>query len=104
LTWVKFRKPSAQPIDSRIWSRVNGALARTLRKTTRNNNPPAKAYQQAIFPQGQPAVMFYTDDIMGYYERIQAHGAEFTMPPTEVTGSTSSRLNDTCGNLTSCSR
>ena len=64
-----------------------------------NNNPPAKAYQQAIFQQGQPAVMFYTDDIKGDYEQIKARGAEFTMPPTEVTGSTIAQLNDTCGNL-----
>ena len=50
-----------------------------------NNNPAAKAYQQAIFQQGQPAAMFYTDDVKGDYERIKARGAEFTMPPTDVT-------------------
>jgi predicted enzyme related to lactoylglutathione lyase len=64
-----------------------------------NNNPAAKAYQQATFQQGQPAVMFFTDDVKGDYERIKAHGAEFTMPPTEVPGSTIAKLNDTCGNL-----
>jgi predicted enzyme related to lactoylglutathione lyase len=64
-----------------------------------NNNPAAKAYQEAIFQQGQPAVMFFTDDIKGDYERIKARGAEFTMPPKEVTGSTIAQLNDTCGNL-----
>ena len=64
-----------------------------------NTNPPAKAYQQAIFEQGQPAVMFYTDDIKGDYERIKAHGAQFTMPPTDVTASTIAMLKDTCGNL-----
>src|SRR5206468_2654666 len=63
-----------------------------------NNAPAAKAYQQAIFKQGQPAVMFFTDDVKGDYERIKARGAEFTMPPTEVTGSTIAQLNDTCGN------
>ncbi|PYX69789.1 MAG: glyoxalase, partial [Acidobacteria bacterium] len=51
-----------------------------------NNNPAAKAYQQAIFQQSQPAIMFFTDDIKGDYERIKARGAEFTMPPTDVTG------------------
>ena len=64
-----------------------------------NDNPAAKAYQQAIFKQGQPAVMFFTDDVKGDYERIKASGGEFTMPPTEVTGSTIAQLNDTCGNL-----
>ena len=64
-----------------------------------NNNPAAKAYQREIFQQGQPAAMFYTEDVKGDYERIKAHGAEFTMPPTDVTGSTIAMLNDTCGNL-----
>jgi len=64
-----------------------------------NNNPAAKAYQQALFEQKQPALMLFTDDIKGDYERIRASGAEFTMPPTEVTGSTIAQLNDTCGNL-----
>jgi predicted enzyme related to lactoylglutathione lyase len=63
-------------------------------------NPAAKAYQQAMFQQSQPAAMFYTDDVKGDYERIKARGAAFTMPPTEVmAGSTIATLNDTCGNL-----
>jgi predicted enzyme related to lactoylglutathione lyase len=64
-----------------------------------NNNPAAKVYQQALFQQGQPAVMFFTDDIKDDYARIKARGAEFAMPPTEVTGSTIAQLKDTCGNL-----
>src|SRR5438045_7202384 len=50
-----------------------------------NNNPAAKAYQQAIFQQGQPAAMFYTDDVKGAYERIIARGAEFKIPPHDIT-------------------
>ncbi len=64
-----------------------------------NDNPAAKAYQQAMFQQCQPAVMFFTDDVKTDYERIKARSAEFTMPPTEVTGSTIVMLNDICGNL-----
>src|SRR2546426_12231024 len=52
-----------------------------------NNNPADKAYQQAKFQQNQPAVMFFTDDLQADYERMQARGAEFTRPPTDVTGS-----------------
>src|SRR5712672_1958108 len=37
-----------------------------------NDNPAAKAYQQAIFQQRQPAVMFFTDDVNGDYERFKA--------------------------------
>jgi predicted enzyme related to lactoylglutathione lyase len=64
-----------------------------------NDNPAAKAYQQAIFQKGQPAAMFYTDDVKGDFERIKARGGKFTMPPTDVTASTIAMLNDTCGNL-----
>jgi predicted enzyme related to lactoylglutathione lyase len=64
-----------------------------------NDNPAAKAYQQAMFQQNQNAIMFNTTDVKGDYERIKARGGEFAMPPTDVTGSTIARLNDTCGNL-----
>ena len=64
-----------------------------------NKSPAAKAYQQALFQQGQPAVLFFTEGIKGDYERAKAPGAGFTMPPTGVTGSTIAQLNDTCGNL-----
>ncbi len=64
-----------------------------------NNNPAAKSYQQAMFQQGQPAAMFFTDDVQADYERMKARGAEFTMPPKDVTASKIAMLNDTCGNL-----
>lgn len=64
-----------------------------------NDNPAARAYQQALFQQGQPAVMFFTDDVKSDYERISGAGAGFTMLPTSVPGSTIAKLNDTCGNL-----
>ena len=64
-----------------------------------NGNPAAKAYQQALFQQGLPAAMFFTDDVQADYERIKARGAEFTMPPKDVTASRIAMLNDTCGNL-----
>src|SRR5678815_5019566 len=64
-----------------------------------NDKPAAKAYQQAMLQQNQPAAMFFTDDVQADYERMKARGAEFTKPPTDVTGSRIARLNDTCGNL-----
>ena len=64
-----------------------------------DDNPAAKAFHQAIFQQGQPAAMFFTSDIKADYERIKAHGAEFTMPPTDVTASMIATFKDTCGNL-----
>jgi predicted enzyme related to lactoylglutathione lyase len=64
-----------------------------------NNNPAAKAYQQALFQQSQPAAMFFSDDVQAEYERMKGLGAEFTMPPTDVTASKIAMLKDTCGNL-----
>jgi predicted enzyme related to lactoylglutathione lyase len=64
-----------------------------------NTNPAARTYQQAIFEQGQPAALFNVDDVQREYDRMKPLGAEFTMPPTKVTGSTIAVLKDTCGNL-----
>src|SRR5580700_115580 len=44
-----------------------------------NNNPAAKAYQEAMFQQRQPAANFYTDDLKGDHEKIKSREAEFTM-------------------------
>lgn len=64
-----------------------------------NDDPAAKAYQQAMFQQGQRAVMFYVDDVQQEYDRMTAAGAAFTMAPTKVAGSTIAVLDDSCGNL-----
>jgi predicted enzyme related to lactoylglutathione lyase len=64
-----------------------------------NDNPAAKTYQQAMFQQNQPAANFCTDDVQADFERIKAHGAEFTIPPTKAPWGSMAVLNDTCGNL-----
>jgi hypothetical protein len=64
-----------------------------------NEDPAAKTFQQALFQQSKPPAMFYVDDVQREYERMQGLGAQFTMPPTKVTGSTIAMLNDTCGNV-----
>ncbi len=64
-----------------------------------NDNPVAKAYQEGMFQQSQPAAMLYTDDLQADFERMKARGAEFTMPPTDVTASKIAMVNDTCGNI-----
>lgn len=64
-----------------------------------NDNPAAQAYQRAVLEQSQPAAMFYADDVQQEFERMKKLGADFTMPPTKVTGSTIAMVKDTCGNL-----
>ena len=64
-----------------------------------NANPAAKAYQEAMFTQGQPALLLHTKDVKADYERVQANGGEFIMPPTDVTASIIAQVKDTCGNI-----
>ena len=64
-----------------------------------NNNPADKAYQQAKLQQNQPAAMFFSDDLQADYDRMKAHGAEFTQPPKDVGYAAIAVLRDGCGNL-----
>lgn len=65
----------------------------------KHDNPAAKAFQQALFEQQQPAAMFATDDLAADCERIRARGGEFALPPTDVTASKIAKVIDGCGNL-----
>jgi len=69
-----------------------------------NANPAARTYQQARFQQGQPAAIFYVDDVQSEFDRLKGLGVKFTMPPTKVTGATIAVLDDTCGNLIQLAR
>ena len=64
-----------------------------------NDNPAAKAYQQAKFAQGIPAANFFVGDVREEYARMKQQSATFTKEPTKTTGSTIAVLDDTCGNL-----
>ncbi len=66
-----------------------------------NENPAAKAYQQALFKQNIRAAAFFVDDVQKEYERLKKLGVNFTMQPTKLMGtpSTIAVLDDTCGNL-----
>ncbi len=64
-----------------------------------NDDPAAKAYQQAMFAQGHPAAMFYVDDVQQEYDRVKAAGGEFTTAPESAGWGSMAVLNDTCGNL-----
>jgi predicted enzyme related to lactoylglutathione lyase len=64
-----------------------------------NADPAARAFQQAIFAQNQPAIILHTDDVIAVYERIKEKGGDFIMPPTDVTASTIAQVKDGCGNI-----
>ena len=64
-----------------------------------NDNPAAKAYQEAIFEQGIPATLFGVADIHSEYERLKNLGVQFNMEPTRAGDVTIAVFDDTCGNL-----
>ena len=64
-----------------------------------NDNPAAKAYQQAMFQQNIPAANFYSADVEADAERIKAKGGELTTPATKAPWGSMAVVNDTCGNL-----
>src|SRR5246127_2840577 len=64
-----------------------------------NSNPAPKAFQHAMFQQGQRVAMFYEDDVQAEYVRMKGLGVKFTMPHARVTGSTIAMADDSSGNL-----
>ena len=64
-----------------------------------NDNPAAKAFQEALSKQGIRATSFFVEDIQKEYQRLKNLGVRFTVEPTKVTGSTIAVFDDTCGNL-----
>lgn len=64
-----------------------------------NANPAGKAYQKALYGQGQRAAQFLVNDVQAEYDRLVAKGVKFTTPVTSTTGSVIAVLDDTCGNL-----
>jgi catechol 2,3-dioxygenase-like lactoylglutathione lyase family enzyme len=64
-----------------------------------NDNPAAKAYQDALMAQGIPATAFQVDDIQREVSRLKAAGVKFTLEPTAMGPVTVAILADTCGNL-----
>ena len=64
-----------------------------------NDNPAARAFQEAIFKQGIPAASFVVEDIQKEYERMKKLGVMFSMEPTKTGPATVAIFDDTCGNL-----
>jgi catechol 2,3-dioxygenase-like lactoylglutathione lyase family enzyme len=64
-----------------------------------NDNPAAKAYQEALMAQGIPATAFQVDDLQREVSRLKAAGVKFTLEPTAMGPVTVAILADTCGNL-----
>lgn len=63
-----------------------------------NVNPAANTYQKAIYEQGIPATMLFTDDIEKEYNSLIEKGVKFKLEPTEMGNVTIAMFDDTCGN------
>ena len=64
-----------------------------------NDNPIASTYQQALYNQGLPAIVFGVGDMQKEYERLKELGVTFTGEPTTTEWGTQVVFDDTCGNL-----
>ena len=64
-----------------------------------NDNPAAKAYQQALHEQGIPLNGFAVDDIEHEHQRLRKLSVHFAVGPTAAGPTTIAVFDDTCGNL-----
>ena len=64
-----------------------------------NNNPIAKTYQEGLFKEGIPAIVFGVENVQKEYERLKNLGVVFKNEPTTNEWGTEAIFDDTCGNL-----
>jgi catechol 2,3-dioxygenase-like lactoylglutathione lyase family enzyme len=64
-----------------------------------NGNPIARTYQEAIYKEGLPAIVFGVEDIQGEYERLRKLGVVFRGEPVKTDWGTQVVFEDGCGNL-----
>ena len=73
------------------------AVVRDLRAAAR---PKRRLDEPALWSTPRDwSTMFYVDDVQRERDRLKAARARLVMPPTKVTGSTITQVNDTCGDL-----
>ncbi len=64
-----------------------------------NDNPIAKTFQEAVYKQGLPAIVFAVEDVHQEYARLKGLGVVFRTEPTKTEVGTAAVFDDTCGNL-----
>lgn len=64
-----------------------------------NENPIAKNYQQALYKEGIPVIVFGVDDIYEEYERLKQKGVKFKNEPQKTQWGIHVDFEDTCGNF-----
>ena len=64
-----------------------------------SDNPIAKPFQEGVYSQGLPTIVFGSNDVQKEYERLKGLGVVFTQEPTKTDWGTVAVFDDTCGNL-----
>ena len=64
-----------------------------------NDNPISKSFQQGVYAQGLPLIVFGVSDIQQEYERLKSRGVVFRQEPTKTDFGTVAMFEDTCGNI-----
>jgi len=63
-----------------------------------NDHPLAKAYQEGLYEEGIPVIVFGVEDIQKEYKRLKKLGVVFKKEPTENEWGIEAVFDDTCGN------
>jgi catechol 2,3-dioxygenase-like lactoylglutathione lyase family enzyme len=64
-----------------------------------NGNPISKTFQEAVYKQGLPPIIFGVEDVQKEYERLKERGVHFRQEPTKTDWGVQATFEDTCGNL-----
>ena len=64
-----------------------------------NNNPVAKKYQEGLFKEGLPAIVFGVENVQKEFKRLSKLGVQFINKPETNEWGTSAVFDDTCGNF-----
>ena len=64
-----------------------------------NQNPVAKKYQEGIYKENLPCIVFGSDDVWAEYDRLVDLGVKFTQKPIKNEWGTTAVFDDTFGNL-----
>jgi len=95
-----FQKQTDIPVGEYRWITVAAAGRDDLQLALEpNENPAAKAFQQAMFAQGVPLASFQSTDLDADYARLTGKGVAFTRPPTLAGPVKIAVFSDTVGNL-----
>ena len=81
------------------WLTVSEAKAEDLELLLEPNaHPAALAFQKAIYAEGIPATMLFTEDIKQDYQDLVAKGVSFKGEPSNDGGPWIATFDDSCGN------